>query len=226
MMLDIPNLLSAAEASQWRARLEQAPWQSGQASAGHQAARAKHNQQLADTDPLGAELGALLIGRLASTPRFIAAALPAKVFPPRFNRYAGQNQYGQHIDSAILSAPGTNERLRSDLSATLFLSDPESYDGGELVSENGLNRDPVKLPAGHLLLYPGDSLHHVTPVTGGTRYAAFFWVQSLVRQSHRRAMLLQLDDAIQAIGQDMPDHPELTRLTGLYHNLLRDWADT
>ncbi len=226
MLIEIPAVLTSQEAVGIRARLEQAAWVDGGASAGHVAARAKANRQLADDDPLGAELGAEIARRLGATPRFIAAALPLKVLPPRFNAYAGDGSYGRHIDSAVFTVPGSPERVRSDLSATLFLSEPDSYAGGELIAEHGLARERIKLPAGHMLLYPANTLHQVTPVTRGTRYAAFFWIQSLVREQVRRSLLLELDDSIQALAQRDPDDPEVVRLTGLYHNLLREWVDT
>ena len=226
MLIDIAQVLTREEAASARRRLEQANWPDGRTTAGHVAARAKANRQLADDDPLGRSLGEELIQRLSRTPRFIAAALPLKVLPPRFNLYADEGSYGRHIDSAVFSTPGSPERLRSDLSATLFLSDPEDYDGGELIAEFGMVRERVKLPAGHLLLYPANSLHQVMPVTRGARYAAFFWVQSLVREQSRRAILLELDDSIQALAVRAPDDPEVVRLTGLYHNLLREWAET
>jgi PKHD-type hydroxylase len=226
MLIEIAEILSPAEAAAVRARLEQAEWRDGGGTAGHVAARAKTNRQLTDDDPLGRELGALIVERLSRTPRFIAAALPLRILPPRFNLYAGEGAYGRHIDSAVFSAPGSPERVRSDLSATLFLSEPDSYEGGELVAEFGLTRERIRLPAGHLLLYPANSLHQVTPVTSGARYAAFFWIQSLVREQTRRAMLLELDDSIQALAARDRDDPEVVRLTGLYHNLLREWVDT
>lgn len=226
MLIEIEAVFSREEAADIRRRLERADWPDGRSTAGHVAARAKANRQLAGDDPLGHELAALIVERLSRTPRFIAVALPLKVLPPRFNLYGGDGSYGRHIDSAVFSAPGSPERVRSDLSATLFLSDPDSYDGGELVAEFGMVREGVKLPAGHMLLYPANSLHQVTPVTRGARYAAFFWVQSLVREQTRRAMLLELDDSIQALAARDSDDPEVVRLTGLYHNLLREWADT
>ncbi len=226
MLIEIPAVLSPAEVTAVRARLEAAEWRDGGGTAGHLAARAKTNLQLGADDPLGAELGNAIVERLATTPRFIAAALPLRVLPPRFNLYTGAGAYGRHIDSAIFAVPGLRERVRSDLSATLFLSDPDEYDGGELVAEFGLSRERVKLPAGHLILYPATSVHEVTPVTRGARYAAFFWIQSLVRDAHRRAMMFELDETIQALTAQLPDSPEIVRLTGLYHNLLRDWADT
>lgn len=226
MMIEIPAVLAPAEAVDFRRRLEAATWLEGGRTAGHVAARAKANRQLADDDPLARELGSALIARLSATPRFIAAALPLRVFPPRFNLYAGDGAYGRHIDSAVFSAPGSPDRVRSDLSVTLFLSDPDSYEGGELVAEFGMVRTGVKLPAGHMLLYPANSLHQVMPVTRGARYAAFFWVQSLVREQTRRSMLLELDDSIQALAARDSDDPEIVRLTGLYHNLLREWVET
>lgn len=226
MLIEIPAVLSPDEAAGLRSRLERASWRDGAGTAGHVAAKAKTNLQLADDDALGVEAGAAIVERLAAHPRFIAAALPHRILPPRFNCYAGGGAYGRHIDSAVFSAPGSRERVRSDLSATLFLSDPGEYEGGELVAEFGLTREKVKLAAGHLLLYPANSLHQVLPVTRGTRLAAFFWVQSLVRDQAQRAMLLELDDSIQVLAARDATDPEVVRLTGLYHNLLRAWADT
>ncbi|MCY1549657.1 PKHD-type hydroxylase [compost metagenome] len=148
------------------------------------------------------------------------------MLPPRFNRYTGGGTYGNHIDNAVFSVPGTPHRVRADLSATLFFSEPHEYDGGELVVEDHFGKQSVKLPAGHLVLYPSGSLHRVTPVTRGTRLAAFFWTQSLVREDNQRSMLLELDNAIQALTAEVPESPELVRLTGVYHNLLRHWANT
>lgn len=226
MIIEIPAVFSPEEAAGIRARLEQAQWPDGTGSAGHVAARAKSNRQLADNDPLVAELGTAIVQRLSATPRFIAAALPLKVLPPRFNLYAGDGAYGRHIDAAVFSVPGSPERVRSDLSATIFFSEPDSYEGGELIAEFGSVKEPIKLPAGHMLLYPANSLHQVTPVTSGVRYASFFWVQSLVREQARRSILLELDDSIQTLAARDAADPEVVRLTGLYHNLLREWADT
>lgn len=226
MLIEIPAVFSPEETAGIRVRLEAAGWRDGSGTAGHVAARAKTNLQLADGDPLGAEIGAAIVERLSATPRFIAAALPLRILPPRFNCYAGGGAYGRHIDSAVFSAPGSRERVRSDLSATLFLSEPDSYDGGELIAEFGAVRQPVKLPAGSMILYPAHSLHQVTPVTRGARIAAFFWVQSLVREQEKRAMLLDLDESIQALATRDAADPEVVRLTGLYHNLLRSWSDT
>ncbi|RMH85316.1 Fe2+-dependent dioxygenase [Pseudomonas sp. AOB-7] len=221
-MLHIPDLLSAEQLRQCRAALQAANWQDGRHSAGHQAVGVKANQQLAQDDPLAQQLAEFVLAQLGQSPRFMAAALPLKVLPPRFNRYAEGGSYGAHIDSAVFSVPGTPHRIRADLSATLFLSEPDEYDGGELV----LQDKRVKLPAGHLLLYSSGSLHRVEPVTRGARLAAFFWVQSLVREESQRNLLLELDDSIQALRQQLPDSPELLRLTGVYHNLLRQWSQT
>ena len=226
MMVEIPGVLTADEVRRCREALEKAPWGDGRHTAGHIAARVKANEQLADDDPLGQQLSASLLERLASVSRFIAAALPLKVLPPRFNRYTGSGTYGDHIDNSIFTIPGTPHRVRGDLSATLFISDPADYDGGELIVQGDFGRHQVKLPAGDMILYPSGSLHQVTPVTRGARYGAFFWVQSLVREGNRRAMLLELDDTIQSIATATPDSPAVVRLTGLYHNLLRDWSVT
>ncbi len=226
MMLDIPDLLTPEQLRQCRAALERADWQDGRQTAGQMAASAKANQQLSQDDPLTQQLGDFILAQLGQNPRFIATALPLKVMPPRFNRYADGGTYGNHIDSAIFSVPGTPHRIRADLSATLFFSDPDEYDGGELVVENSFGSQRAKLPAGHLVLYPSGSLHRVEPVTRGARLAAFFWVQSLVREDSQRAVLLELDDSIQALRRQLPDSPELIRLTGVYHNLLRQWSHT
>jgi PKHD-type hydroxylase len=222
MLLHIPDLLSAEQLRQCRAALDAANWQDGRHTAGHQAANVKANQQLAQDDPLAQQLADFVLAQLGQSPRFMAAALPLKVLPPRFNRYAEGGSYGEHIDSAVFSVPGTPHRIRADLSATLFLSEPDEYDGGELV----LQERRLKLPAGHLVLYSSGSLHRVEPVTRGARLAAFFWVQSLVREEQQRNLLLELDDSIQALRQQLSDSPELVRLTGIYHNLLRQWSQT
>jgi PKHD-type hydroxylase len=226
MMLTIPDLLSPDQVRQCRQALEQAQWTDGRATAGHQALRAKNNAQLAPEDPVGRQIGDLILDQLGRSPLFIAAALPLKVLPPRFNRYAGGGHYGDHIDNAIFTVPGSSHRVRSDLSATLFFSDPETYDGGELVVEDTYGQHRVKLPAGHLVLYPGTSRHRVEPVTRGARLASFFWIQSLVRDDGQRSLLLELDTALQQLNGELPDHPALVQLLGVYHNLLRRWSDT
>lgn len=226
MLIEIPAVISSEQAAGIRTRLQQADWRDGAGTAGSVAGQVKTNMQLADADPLGAEIGAAIVERLAAMPQFIASALPLRILPPRFNLYAGGGAYGRHIDSAIFRAPGSADRVRSDLSATLFLSDPESYEGGELIAENGRTQERIKLPAGHLLLYPANTLHQVMPVTKGSRMGAFFWIQSLVRAQVRRSMLLDLDHSIQAIATRDGADEEVVRLTGLYHNLLREWSET
>lgn len=226
MMVEIPDVLTPAEVRRCRELLQQANWSDGRQTAGHVAARAKDNQQLSQDDPLSEQLGSFILERLGSVSRFVATALPLKVLPPRFNRYSGSGSYGAHIDNAVFSVPGTPVRVRGDLSATLFLSDTDDYDGGELIIQGEFGHHSVKLPGGYMVLYPASTIHRVTPVTRGARLAAFFWIQSLVREDNRRAMLLDLDDTIQAIMARTPDDPAVVRLTGLYHNLLRDWAVT
>ncbi len=226
MLYKIPDLLTAEQRNHCRQALDAATWVQGKTTAGHIAQKAKQNLQLAPEDPRTQQLGNLVLDALVQNPVFMAAALPLKVFPPRFNRYEGGGHYGNHVDGAILSVPGTSHRIRTDLSATLFLSDPEEYDGGELIIEDTYGTHEIKLPAGHLVLYPGTSLHRVTPVTRGTRLAAFFWIQSLVRDDGQRSLLLQLDNAIQQLTRDQSDNPVIPQLTGVYHNLLRQWSET
>lgn len=226
MLLQIPDVLSADEVSQCRVALEKAEWADGRMTAGHLAQRAKNNLQLAANDPLAARIGNLILDRLGGMPVFIAGALPLKVLPPNFNRYEGGGTYDHHVDNAIRTIPGTPHRVRTDISATLFFSDPDAYDGGELIIEDTYGSHSIKLPAGHLVLYPGTSLHRVAPVTRGVRFAAFFWVQSLIRDDAQRALLLELDTAIQRLTVAAPDNPALAQLTGVYHNLLRQWSET
>lgn len=225
MLLQIPDVLSPEQLAQCRAALATADWADGRITAGYQSAKAKHNLQLSVDNPLGRELGDVIVQELGKNALFMSAALPAKVFPPMFNRYEGGGNFGVHIDNAIREVKGTTHRVRTDLSATLFLSDPDEYDGGELVIEDTYGAKSVKLPAGHMILYPGTSLHKVTPVTRGVRVASFFWIQSLVREDAQRSMLFDLDNAIRKLGTDVPDNPALIQLTGIYHNLVRAWAD-
>lgn len=226
MMLSIADVLSPEQLRQCRSALDKASWQDGRQTAGHQAVNVKTNQQLGQDDPLAQQLAEFVLAQLGQSPRFMAAALPLKVLPPRFNRYADTGHYGEHIDNAIFSVPGTPHRIRADLSATLFFSEPDEYEGGELVVQDHFGSHRAKLPAGHLLLYPSGSLHRVEPVTRGARLAAFFWIQSLVREDSQRSVLLELDDSIQSLRQQVPDSPALVRLTGIYHNLLRQWSHT
>ena len=226
MLVTIPDLLTAAEVAEARAALMAADWQDGRATAGHRAAAVKRNEQLPLDHPLARHWGAVIVDRLAAHPVFVAATLPLHVLPPRFNRYAGGGSYGSHVDNAIFPMPGTSVRVRSDVSATLFLSDPADYDGGELVIEDSFGEQRVKLAAGTLVTYPGSSLHRVEPVTRGARLAAFFWTQSLVAGAAQRRTLYDLDRAIQALAAEHPEHASIDALTGVYHNLLRQWSTT
>jgi PKHD-type hydroxylase len=226
MLLHVSQVLDATRVREFRAALNVAAWGDGRATAGHQSARAKDNRQIAETDPLARELGARIVDALWKTPAFIAGALPRRIFSPLFNRYEGGQAFGDHVDNAIrYDRARGNEPVRTDLSATLFFSEPGDYDGGELIVEDTYGTHAVKLPAGDLVLYPGSSVHRVAPVTRGARIAAFFWIQSLVRSDAQRRMLFDLDVAIQSLTQRVPDAPELVRLTGVYHNLLREWSD-
>jgi PKHD-type hydroxylase len=225
MLLHIPDVLSADQVAHCRHKLEGAEWIDGRVTAGHQSGRAKDNMQLPEDHPVARELGDLIVASLQDSPLFMAAALPLKVFPPLFNRYQGNQSFGTHVDNAIRQVTGTPHRVRTDLSATLHLAQPDEYEGGELVIEDTYGVHNVKLPAGHLILYPSSSLHHVRPVTRGTRLASFFWIQSMVRDDGQRTLLFDLDMAIQQIGSQSPDHPATVQLTGIYHNLLRRWAD-
>jgi len=227
MLVRIPGLLDAAQAGALRARLEAAgeAWVDGRATAGHQGAQVKRNLQLAEDSAVARELGAGVLAALERNPLFLSAALPSIVYPPLFNRYEGGMTFGSHVDGAVRLLPGSAAKIRTDLSATLFLSAPGDYDGGELLIEDVYGVQPVKLPAGDLVLYPATSLHRVTPVARGTRLASFFWVQSMVRDAGQRAVLFDLDMAIVRLTRDVPGHEALVALTGSYHNLLRRWAD-
>jgi len=225
MLLQVPEVLNAEQVARARQILDQAEWVDGKVTAGHQSARAKDNMQLPEDSPAARELGAMILGALQRNPLFITAALPLQVFPPLFNRYQGGQSFGTHVDNSIRQVPGTPHRIRTDLSATLFLSAPDEYDGGELMVEDTYGVHGVKLPAGHLVLYPSTSLHHVRPVTRGARISSFFWLQSMVRDDAERTLLFDLDAAIQRISHDVPDHPSAVQLTGIYHNLLRRWAE-
>ncbi|MEO7431879.1 MAG: Fe2+-dependent dioxygenase [Dokdonella sp.] len=227
MLLHVPEVLSSTELARCRDALASAAWKDGRVTAGRQSAMAKNNGQLAEEDPLSRELGGLVLSALARSPTFFAGALPRRIYPPLFNRYEGGESFGFHVDNAVrYDRSGTESQpVRTDLSATLFLSEPDEYDGGELVIEDSFGSHDVKLPAGDLVLYPGSSLHQVRPVTRGMRIASFFWIQSLVRSEAQRRMLFDLDVSIQQLTQKMPEAPELIRLTGIYHNLLREWSD-
>ena len=225
MLLHIHDVLTKDELAHLRDALDQAPWGDGRETVGHQGAQVKRNEQLPDASPLKAELGRIVLAALERNPLFFAAALPAKILPPRFNRYAGGGTYGFHVDGAVMNL-AHGEHLRSDVSCTLFLNDPDDYDGGELVISDTYGEHGVKLPAGDAIVYPSSSLHQVTPVTRGARIASFFWVQSLVRDDARRRMLLEMDTALTRLRTDGADNAAVLQLTGVYHNLLRQWADT
>ncbi|MCC6870164.1 MAG: Fe2+-dependent dioxygenase [Burkholderiales bacterium] len=220
-------VLSKDEVRQFRAHLDAAEWQDGAATAGEMARDVKRNQQIADEARIAIDLGNHIVRTLGEHPRFTAAALPRRIFPPRFNRYADGGTYGMHVDSALMRVAGTPHTLRSDLSVTLFLSEPDEYDGGTLEIVGSAGIQSVRAPAGSMALYPSTSVHRVAPVTRGVRIAAFFWVESWVRDNAERELLFELDESIQALRAGSGAHePAVLRLTGVYHNLLRRWAIT
>ena len=225
MMLRIPALLSPEEVRECRQAMEAAEWQDGRTTAGHLAAKVKSNLQLPIDSPLAQKMGQLILDKLCQNPLYLSAALPLRVLPPRFNRYECVGTYGNHIDNALFVIPGTAIKVRTDVSTTVFFSDPDEYEGGELIVEDTFGHQSVKLAAGDAILYPGTSLHRVNPVTRGTRYASFFWTQSLVKSDEQRRLLFDLDQSIQQLTMDCPDHPRLSALSGTYHNLLRMWSE-
>ncbi|MFJ2412508.1 Fe2+-dependent dioxygenase [Pseudomonas sp. NPDC087814] len=225
MLIEIPGLLSAEEVAVAVATLLDQPWVDGKVTAGQRSARAKNNRQLSEDAPVAIRLGEQILSRLSDNALFMSAALPKKIYPPLFNRYSGGEAFDWHIDNAIRGLKGVRERVRTDISATLFLADPASYDGGELVIRDTFGEHAVKLPAGHLLIYPGSSLHKINPVTRGERIASFFWVESLVREDSQRQLLLDMDVAIQRLTAQHADDHALLQLSGAYHNLLRRWSD-
>jgi PKHD-type hydroxylase len=226
MMLHIPAVLTGEQVAAMRRRLGQADWTDGRETVGSQGAQVKRNRQLAAAAPLGLELGTLISAALAANPLYFAAALPLRTSPALFNSYAGGEHYGAHVDGAVRAVPGSSQPLRTDLSATLFLTDPADYDGGELVVSDTYGEHAVKLEAGDMILYPASSVHRVEPVTRGERVCAFFWIQSMVRDDARRAMLLELDRTITSLRARLGDCEETVSLTAQYHNLLRMWAET
>lgn len=227
MLICIPNVLSREQVAHCRAQLEVAAWVDGKITAGGQAATAKHNLQLPQDSAIAREIGEAILEALAHNARFVSAALPMKIFPPMFNRYEDGGNFGIHIDNAIRYVPGTTVRVRTDVSATLFLTEPETYDGGELVIEDSFGAQAIKLAAGDMALYPSTSLHQVRTVTRGVRLAAFFWLQSMVRDDGQRTLLYDLDQSIQELSAELGvGHPQTIRLAGVYHNLIRRWADT
>jgi len=225
MLLHVPEVLTSDQVADFRRRLDAADWVDGRATVGPQGAQVKRNRQLDEFSPLGQELGRVVLAALARHPLYQSAAIPLRHMPPLFNRYEGGENYGLHVDGAVRSVPGTTLQMRTDVSCTLFLSEPEDYDGGELVVVDTYGTHEVKLPAGDLVLYPSTSLHRVEPVTRGARVASFFWVQSVVRDASRRAMLFELDQDVQRLRERLGDCEELVSLTGLYHNLVREWGD-
>lgn len=225
MLIQIPSVLTFEQVDDCRKLLGEAGWVDGKVTAGHQSSLAKDNMQLPEDHPTAVGMGDMILAALERNPVFVASALPSKVFPPLFNRYSGGQNFGTHVDNAIRQVSGTEHRIRTDLSATLFFSEPSEYEGGELVVEDHYGVQRVKLAAGSMILYPASSLHHVTPVTKGERLASFFWIQSMVRDDGHRTLLFDLDMSIQRISAKLPDDPSVVQLTGVYHNLLRRWAD-
>jgi PKHD-type hydroxylase len=225
MIVHVPHVLNAEQLARCREIMKNASWIDGRVTAGHQSAQVKHNRQLAENSPEARELGDVIVAALERNPLFITATLPLRVFPPLFNRYEGGESFGAHLDNSIRQVPGTALRLRTDISATLFLSAPEDYEGGELVIDDIYGEHAVKLPAGDMVLYPASSLHRVKPVTRGVRLASFFWVQSMVRDDGHRTLLFDLDMAINKVNQALPNHSGVVELTNCYHNLLRRFAE-
>ena len=224
MLLQIPGVLSPEKVAHFRSVLDRAQWVDGNLTSGHQSAKAKFNEQIHETDPIARSLGEEVLQALAASQLFMSAALPKQVFPPLFNRYGPGMGFASHVDNAIRAHGPTGVRIRTDLSATLFLAAPQEYDGGELLVEDTYGVQRVKLPAGSMVLYPSTSLHRVEPITRGVRVASFFWIQSMVREDSQRTLLFDLDMAIVRLTQEHPGDPSLVALTGVYHNLLRMWA--
>ncbi|HEY4355505.1 MAG TPA: Fe2+-dependent dioxygenase [Acidobacteriaceae bacterium] len=230
MLIAIPEVFPRPQVRELRALLDSADWVDGKVTAGHQSAQNKFNSQIPEGHPVAKQVGDLILGALGSHPLFRSAALPLRVFPPLFNRYAGGQTFGTHVDNAIRTHSLTGGRIRTDLSCTLFFSDPDEYDGGELVVEDTYGSKSVKLPAGDMILYPSTSLHHVTPVTRGARVSSFFWLQSMIRDDAQRTLLFDLDTSIQRLAASANAESEAIKaptvqLTGVYHNLLRQWAE-
>ncbi|WP_417224589.1 Fe2+-dependent dioxygenase [Amphritea sp.] len=225
MLITLEKILTRDEVQQFRQHLDNAPWQDGLNTAGSIARHVKRNQQLDDTQEPAISLGNHILRSLSRHPAFISAALPDRIYPPKFNRYSERETYGAHVDGALMQIPGTNLTLRTDLSATLFLADPDEYDGGELSIETQYGTQTVKLAAGDMVLYPSTSLHSVSPVTRGARVASFFWIQSMVKDIQQREMLFELDNSVQKLTTELgAAHPEVVNLSGIYHNLIRQWA--
>lgn len=229
MLITIPDVLTPEQVAEARGLLDSAAWVDGKVTAGHQSAKAKDNQQIPEDHPVAKQVGGMILKALGQNPLFLSAALPLRIFPPLFNRYTGGQAFGTHVDNAIRQFPGSSSRIRTDLSATLFFEEPENYEGGELCVEDTYGVHRVKLPAGSMILYPSTSLHHVTPVTSGSRLCSFFWLQSMIRDDGRRSLLLDLDVGIQRLGNELAEESvaqeTAVQLTGVYHNLLRQWAE-
>jgi len=228
VLVCVPKVLSKQDVADFRRIMDASEWEDGRSTAGAQSALVKRNEQLPPDSEVARKLGNRIISALTANPRFLSAAVPRHIFPPLFNRYtaAGGHHFGIHVDNAVRGDRLTGLRIRTDLSITLFLSEPDEYDGGELVVEDLYGSHEVKLPAGDLVLYPASSLHMVTPVTRGARVASFFWLQSMIRDAHARSMIFDLDTAIQALAERLGrDDPETVKLTGIYHNLIRHWAE-
>ncbi|NII53040.1 Fe2+-dependent dioxygenase [Luteibacter sp. SG786] len=226
MLMHIPEVLSKEQVAGLRVAMEGAEWTDGRQTVGPQGARVKRNLQLPEASTLRRELGAMVVAALARHPLYHAAVLPLRTLSPRFNRYEGGGEYGFHIDGAVMATGDADTHVRSDISCTLFLSEPEDYDGGELIVSDTYGEHEVKLPAGDAIVYPSSSLHRVTPVTRGARIASFFWIQSMVRDDGARRLLLELDTAIRTLSASGADQASILQLTGVYHNLLRRWAET
>jgi PKHD-type hydroxylase len=225
MMVHIPKVLTPDQVARCRDVMQRAAWVDGRVTAGHQSEQVKNNLQLPETSPEARELGSMVMDALGRSSLFFSAVLPKEVFPPLFNRYDAGMTFGSHVDNAIRGYLNTPLRIRTDVSSTLFISAPEDYDGGELVVQDTYGTHAVKLPAGDMIVYPGTSLHHVTPITRGSRIASFFWIQSMIRDVTKRAMLFDLDMAIIRLNRDHPEHPSVVELTNIYHNLLRQWTE-
>ena len=226
MLICVPDVLSKTDVAKFRAAMDAAMWEDGRSTAGSQSAMVKKNDQLPPNSDLARQLGEIVVKTIVANPLFVSAAIPKQIFPPLFNRYGAGQHFGVHVDNAVRGDHLTGARIRTDLSVTLFLSEPDEYDGGELIVEDYYGSHEVKLPAGHLVLYPASSLHTVTPVTRGVRVASFFWLQSMIRDGHARSLIFDLDTAIQGLAARLDrNDADVVRLTGIYHNLIRYWAE-
>lgn len=226
MLICVPEVLSKTDVAEFRHIMESSEWEDGRSTAGSQSALVKRNEQLFPNSEAARELGARVVTALTANPLFISAAIPLRIFPPLFNRYGVGQFFGEHVDNSVRGDHLTGTRIRTDLSATLFLSEPDEYDGGELIVEDHYGAHEIKLPAGHLVVYPASSLHMVTQITRGARVASFFWLQSMIRDAHARSMIFDLDTTIQTLVERIGrNDPEVCRLTNVYHNLIRYWAE-